>query len=205
MSELHRRAADAPEPASAAPERAAPDRRTDDDRSDTPGTLRSHTDFAEDTRDQIPEPDKAKDKPDRNTRLTVDGKPIHEYLDPVGAGARSNTIGDRPPDKHTGDHIAEADSDDKPHRDQLRKKLYKAAGSERKAMKESGHLWDALDRPTGHPVVGPRPVMDRTPQTGIPAGDAFVGFAVAGAMIGEAIRMAGKHRRERMGNRADDH
>jgi len=212
MSELHRRATDTPEPASAtpdrpAPERIVPDRRTDDDRPDTPDTLRSHTDFTGATKDQSPEPDKAKDrggnndKPDRNVRLTVDGKPLHEHLDPAGAGARDHTIGDRPSDKRTGDHIAEAESDRPSGADKIRKSFYKNSSKYRNAVQEYGGPADAVRHPpTGHPVVDTRPTLDTTPHQGPSLPSLALGFAALGAVLYESGRKVIKNVSDRRGN-----
>lgn len=202
MSELHHRAADAPEPASAAPERATPDRRADDDQPDTPGTLRSHTEFASEKqdRDAEPEKDRRDDKPggDRNARLTVDGTPLHEYLDPIGAGARDNTIGDQPSDKRTGDHIAEADSDRASKLDSFRKNFYKDSSKFKSSVQEYGKPVDGPRHlPTGHAGVDTRPTMVNTPSYG----PSLPSLAIGATAFSMAVYETGRKIVSNMSNR----
>lgn len=145
---------------------------------------------------------------DIGDRLTVHGTPLHEYLDPVGAAAWSNDIGDVI-DERSGDRIVDGESDKDSRFEKLRKKGFeKGDDALDVAGKATNRAHDLLARqpPAGHVETRSGPDVTPAPHQAIDVGDALTAAMMAGVVFNDAIRrIHGKaiRRRERddAGNR----
>ena len=136
--------------------------------------------------------------PDRTLgeRLTVDGKPLREHLDPVGAAAWSSDTGDQPgdPDDRKGDRIAKSEKDESSRPEKLRRKFHReGTDAVEDAGKAASHVKDILSRsPTGHMETRTGPTATPAPHDGASVTDTFTALVAAGIMIGEASRVVHK-------------
>jgi hypothetical protein len=146
--------------------------------------------------------DEAKDDdataPDRTLgeRLTVDGKPLREHLDPVGEAAWSSDTGDQPgdPDDRKGDRIAKSEKDENSRPEKLRRKFHReGTDAVEDAGKAASHVKDILSHPpAGHMETRTGPTATSAPHDGASVTDTFTALVAAGVMIGEASRLVHK-------------
>jgi hypothetical protein len=151
---------------------------------------------------ELAEPGKASDgdttAPDRTLgeRLTVDGKPLREHLDPVGAAAWSSDTGDQPgdPDDRKGDRIAKSEKDESSRPEKLRRKFHReGTDAVEDAGKAASHVKDILSRPpAGHMETRTGPTATPAPHDGASVTDTFTALVAAGIMVGEASRVVHK-------------
>ena len=134
-------------------------------------------------------------------RLTVDGVPLHKYLDPVGAAAWSNEGVDVEPNP-AGDRIAEPEKDELSRFEKMRRKAYEASDDIHDIIQD--RLNEAKDifarPPAGHTEMSTHPEMIPAPHDGISVGDAATAVVAAGVVAGEIFRRRrGKLREEKEG------
>jgi hypothetical protein len=136
-------------------------------------------------------------------RLTVDGKPLREHLDPVGAAAWSSDTGDQPgdPDDRKGDRIAKSENDESSRPEKLRRKFHReGTDAVEDAGKAASHVKDILSHPpAGHMETRSGPTATSAPHDGASVTDTFTALVAAGVMIGEASRLLHKkliHKKE---------
>ncbi|MCO6009402.1 hypothetical protein NE236_30970 [Actinoallomurus purpureus] len=160
--------------------------------------------------------EKPNDKPDPAAvvaksplQLTVDGKPLREVLDPVGAAAWSNEIGDElsDPADRAGDRVANTKDDNAEKDRKSRAEAFRGAfrrDSEKvadKAGKGADRLQDILTRrpPPGHQEARTGPDVAPAPHQGLDTGSAITTALVTGALIGEGIRFFHRRLKEQKG------
>jgi hypothetical protein len=134
-------------------------------------------------------------------RLMVEGKPLREHLDPVGAAAWSDESVDVEPNP-AGDRIADTENEKASRVEKLRKKFYETSGDARDGIREtSNSVNDLLPKhsPTGHAEVSRTPDNVSMPHDGISAGNAAVALVATGIVVGELIRWGREKVEERKG------
>jgi hypothetical protein len=141
-------------------------------------------------------------------RLMIHGVPLHEALDPVGAAAWSNEIGDQvaDPSDRTGDWIADTDNTDPEKAKKERgAAFHKRFSREREGIadtagKTTSKLQDLVSKrpPTGHLESRTGPDATPAPHQGLDAGDILTAGFAAGVMLIEGVRKTrGKIRQTR--------
>jgi hypothetical protein len=127
-------------------------------------------------------------------RLLVRGKPLREYLDPLGAAAWSNEIGDVV-NERSGDRIVAGESDKDSRFERLRKKGFeKGDDTLETANKATNRAQDLLGRqpPAGHAETRSGPDVSAAPHQGIDGGDALAAVLMVGVLFDDAIRRVQK-------------
>jgi hypothetical protein len=123
-------------------------------------------------------------------RLTVDGRPLREYLDPAGAAAWSNASVEQNPEP-AGDRVVNEETDRRSRFDRVRKKGYESSDEVIEHVdKGANSLKDILTRhpPTGHAEARTGPTAAAGTHDGISAGDAGTAVLMTGLLVGEGIR-----------------
>jgi hypothetical protein len=146
---------------------------------------------------------------DLGERLMVDGKPLRQRLDPVGAAAWSNEVGDEQPDPtdRTGNRIAKTENDERPRAEKLRSKFHReGTDAVETAGKAASRVKDVLSHPpTGHSETRTGPSLIAAPQDGISVGDTATALIAAGVMFGEFGRLIHGKLVSRKGNNDGRH
>jgi hypothetical protein len=136
-------------------------------------------------------------------QLTLDGRPLHEHLDPAGADGGSNVIGDEVPDPtdRTGARIANAENDEQPRVEKLRSTFYReGTDALDTAGKAAGRVTDILSRPpTGHPETRTGPSAVPAAHDGVNVGDTVTALLSTGIVIAEVGRRIHGNLRRRRG------
>ncbi|GLY87734.1 hypothetical protein Airi02_056630 [Actinoallomurus iriomotensis] len=139
---------------------------------------------------------KAKDlggEQELSERFTVAGKPLREYLDPVGAAAWSNEVGNESPDPsdRAGDRIANPENEKQSRVEKLRRKFHReGTDAAETAGKAASRVKDVLSRsPVGHGEVRTGPSLSPAPHDGISVGDAATALIATGVVFGEFGRL----------------
>ncbi|WP_146150153.1 hypothetical protein [Actinomadura rubrobrunea] len=147
------------------------------------------------------QPPASNDAP-RRIELKVDGRPIREYLDPVGAYGGWGEVGDQVPDPtdRTGDRIAKSENDKQSRSDAFRRAFHREG--ERlvdRAGKTAGKIQDMLKGrpPTGKTEVRTGDHIVSAPHLGLDAANVVTSALVAGVLAGEGIRWVRKKVRSR--------
>jgi hypothetical protein len=126
-------------------------------------------------------------------RLMVGGKPLREHLDPVGAAAWSNDVGDQPPDPtdRAGDKTVNPETDEQPRAEKLRSKFHReGTDAVETAGKAAGKVKDILSHsPTGHLETRTGPTATSAPLEGISVGDTATALIAGGVMVAEFGRL----------------
>jgi hypothetical protein len=123
-------------------------------------------------------------------RLMVDGKPLRERLDPVGAAAWSDGSVDVEPNP-AGDRIADAENEKTSRVEELRKKFYEGSGDVRDGIRETTNsVNDLLPKhpPAGHAEVSRTPDNMSTRHDAISAGDVALALMTTAVVVGEVLR-----------------
>jgi hypothetical protein len=126
----------------------------------------------------------------RPKELLVDGKPLREVLDPVGAAAWSNETGEAVADS-CGDEIADTESDKDSRFERLRKRGFeKGDDALDAAEKGANQANDLLSKhpPAGHSETPTGPALSDAPHVGIDPGNMVTAAIVAGMLAGDGIR-----------------
>jgi hypothetical protein len=129
-------------------------------------------------------------KQDVGDRLMVHGTPLREYLDPAGAAAWSNEIGDVV-NERSGDRIVDGESDKDSRFERLRKKGFeKGDDALETASKATNRAHDLLARqpPAGHVETRSGPDVTAAPHQGVDGGDALATAVMASVLVSEGIR-----------------
>lgn len=130
--------------------------------------------------------------------LMVGDKTLREYLDPAGAAAWSNEVGDQVPDPtdRTGHWIADTENKDlekdKKERGEAFRKRFKREreGITDTAGKTTSKVQDLIGKrpPAGHQEVRTGPDATPAPHLGVDAGDVMTAGFAAGVMLAEGAR-----------------
>jgi hypothetical protein len=123
-------------------------------------------------------------------RLMVDGKPLRERLDPVGAAAWSDGSVDVEPNP-AGDRIADAENEKTSRVEELRKKFYEGSGDVRDGIRETTNsVNDLLPKhpPAGHVEVSRAPDNVSMRHDAISAGDVALALMTTAVVVGELLR-----------------
>jgi hypothetical protein len=138
---------------------------------------------------------------DVGDRLLVHSVPLREHLDPLGAAAWSNEIGDVV-NERSADRIVAGESDKDSRFERLRKKGFEKGDDTLETVnKATNRAHDRLARqpPAGHVETRSGPDTSAAPHQGIDGGDALTAALMVGVLFDDVIRRVRKKATQRKG------
>jgi hypothetical protein len=145
------------------------------------------------------------EKPKLSERILVEGKSLHEHLDPVGAAAWSKEIGDKVPDPtdRLGNRIADTSNDKQSRRERMRKEGWRASEDTidftQKRLTDNQAIFSP---PTGHAAARSSPELTALAHEGVSIVDTATALMAAGIVLGELYHQG--HKRLSRGKAHDD-